>query len=133
MTEDRKKRYYPNFFQQRYGNTIYLLTEVMGGKIIRREFKLKSDSVIHEDFYEQRQRFLDDAAREVSKRLSFQTGMFDAFYDGTPYTLENLPDGIGILDVMTEIRIADSLSDKVTEEDIVTAINAAVERKRAKK
>jgi hypothetical protein len=131
MTEERKKRYYPNFIQKRHGNTIYFLTEVMGGKIFRREVDLSEADWTGVCY--QRNVFLAEAKEEAHNVINAQIKKYNANFDGTPYTLENLPDGIGILDVMTEIRIADSLSVRVTEKDMVTAINAAVERKRAKK
>ena len=126
-----KARCYPNFIQKRQGNKIHFLTEVIGGRIIRRTFDLNSSDIITLEIDE----FLSDVSKEVRGVIMKQRLLNDAKYDGQPYTITDLPEGIGILDVMTEIKrdnyISPSGSDTVTEEEAEQAINKAVERKRA--
>ena len=131
ITESMKPRYYPNFIQQRSGNTVYFLTELISGGIYRRNVKLDGDyvnSIKHE-----RDMFLADAAEAVEDALVNQINKYDEEYDGKTYVLDDLPEGIDILDVMGEARRGIWTQDgRLTPQEAEVAIFAAVERKRAK-
>jgi len=126
-----KERYFPNFIQKREGNEIHFLTEVVGGTIFRRTVTLSDDT----DIEKERETFFWEADKEILKILREQIDTYDANYDGKLYTLEDMPVGVDILDVMSEIRRdAEFQSEKeVTHDQVEVAIFRALRRKKEKK
>lgn len=132
LTKAEKSRYYPNFIESRRGNTVNMLTEVVGGGIHRRSVKL-GDGYIN--LQRERDLLIFDAERSVRQILAENMRNCYIEEDTERYTLDNLPDGVTILDVMNEARregvISLSGNDlDTTEEDVEVWIYQALERKR---
>lgn len=131
--EQYATRFFPNIIEQRSGNTHYFLTQVAGGNIIRRNVEM--DGSI-EMLDHQRDLLIADAREEFEKVLSGVIDTNITMADGEVYSLENLPEGVTILDVMDAAR-ADGVilrhgGDKVSEKDLQNFIYSAVVKHREK-